>query len=135
MTTMSEEDYLKAIHALCCDAGRVTTCELAHHMNVAPASVTGMMQRLAKDRLVVYVPYHGVSLTELGERVASTVSRRHEIIERYLVNEIGFTLDDAHAEAEKLEHVMSHELVYRIDQKYLRQNHSQPTMHTPRTHD
>jgi DtxR family Mn-dependent transcriptional regulator len=112
---MSVEDYLKAIHELQPNKGQVTTCELAHHLNVAPASVTGMMQRLAKGLLVIYVPYHGVSLTKRGEHVASTVLRRHEIIEQYLVDTIGFTLQDAHAEAERLEHVMSYELVNKIE--------------------
>src|SRR4051794_23271998 len=109
MTTTSIEDYLKAIHELQRSKGQVTTCELAHHLHVAPASVTGMMQRLAKERLVNYMPYRGVSLTQSGEHVASTVLRRHKIIEQYLVDTIGFTFEDAHAEAERLEHVMSYE--------------------------
>jgi DtxR family Mn-dependent transcriptional regulator len=85
-----------------------------------------MMQRLAKELLVIYVPYHGVSLTKLGEQVASTVWHRHEIIEQYLVNAIGFTLDDAHAEAERLEHVMSYELVNKIERTLIDKNPNQP---------
>jgi DtxR family Mn-dependent transcriptional regulator len=126
MTTTSVEDYLKAIRELQRDKAQVTTCELAHHLHVAPASVTGMMQRLAKELLVIYVPYHGVSLTKLGEQVASTVWHRHEIIEQYLVNAIGFTLDDAHAEAERLEHVMSYELVNKIERTLIDKNPNQP---------
>jgi DtxR family Mn-dependent transcriptional regulator len=114
MTTTSAENYLKAIRELCDAGGRVTTCTLARHFNIAPASVTNMVQRLAAEGLLDYAPYSGVKLTEAGEREAAAVLRRHEIIERYLINTFGFDEAQAHAEAERLEHVVSPNLVQRM---------------------
>jgi DtxR family Mn-dependent transcriptional regulator len=114
MTTTSTQNYLKAIHELCSADRRVTTCALARHLNLAPASVTNMMQRLAIAGLVDYAPYRGAALTPAGEREASTVSHKHEVIERYLIGALGFDGAQAHAEAERLEHVASPELVSRM---------------------
>jgi DtxR family Mn-dependent transcriptional regulator len=114
MTTTSAENYLKAIHELRDASGRVTTSVLARHLEIAPASVTNMMQRLAMDGLVDYTPYRGAALTEAGEREASAVSHKHEVIERYLIRTLGFNPEQAHAEAERLEHVASHNLVSKL---------------------
>lgn len=117
MTTTSIENYLKAIRELRGPSGaddRVTTCALARHLQIAPASVTNMLQRLAADGLVDYAPYRGALLTEMGEREASAVSHKHEVIERYLIGALGFNDAQAHAEAERLEHVASHDLVVRM---------------------
>jgi DtxR family Mn-dependent transcriptional regulator len=115
MTTTSIENYLKAIRELRGADERVTTCVLARHLTIAPASVTNMVQRLAADGLLEYTPYRGVALTAAGEREASAVSRRHEIIERYLIGVLGFSDAQAHAEAERLEHVISNDLVSRME--------------------
>ncbi len=114
MTTTSTENYLKAIRELRDANGRVTTCVLARHLNIAPASVTNMVQRLATDGLLDYTPYRGVALTIVGEHAAAAVSHKHEIIERYLIGTLGFDDAQAHAEAERLEHAASHELVERM---------------------
>lgn len=117
MTTTSIQNYLKAIGELRGPDGRVTTCVLARHLQVAPASVTNMVQRLAADGLLDYTPYRGVALTKAGEREAHTISRKHEIIERYLVGKLGFTPEQAHTEAERLEHVVSLDLCSRMDMR------------------
>ncbi len=114
MTTTSIQNYLKAIGELRDADGRVTTCVLARHLGIAPASVTNMMQRLAADGLLDYTPYRGVALTTAGEREAEAVSRKHEVIERYLIGTLGFSNAQAHAEAERLEHAASHQLVERM---------------------
>lgn len=114
MTTSSTENYLKAIREIRNANRRVTTCALARHLNIAPASVTNMVKRLAVDGLLDYVPYRGVALTKMGERLAYAVSQRHEIIERYLTNAIGFDAAQAHAEAERWEHIVSDELARRL---------------------
>lgn len=114
MTTTSAENYLKAILELRGAGERVATSALAHHFNIAPASVTNMVQRLAMEGLLDYAPYSGVKLTEAGEREATAVLVRHEIIERYLINTLGFDEAQAHAEAERLEHVVSPDLVQRM---------------------
>ena len=59
----SMEDYLRAIYILAEREGEVTTTRLAEYLQVAPPSVTGMLKKLARLRLVHYTPYRGVALT------------------------------------------------------------------------
>ncbi|HKY60613.1 MAG TPA: metal-dependent transcriptional regulator [Gemmatimonadota bacterium] len=112
------EDYLKAIYALSReDLGedRVSTSAIAERMQVSAASATSMMQRLAEMKLVHYVPYQGVSLTEAGEKIALEVIRHHRLLELYLAEALGYPWDAVHDEAERLEHVISEEFEDRID--------------------
>ncbi|MGH7588185.1 MAG: metal-dependent transcriptional regulator [Gemmatimonadota bacterium] len=112
------EDYLKAIYALSReDLGmdRVSTSAIAERMQVSAASATSMMQRLAEMKLVDYVPYQGVALTEAGEKIALEVIRHHRLLELYLAEALGYPWDAVHDEAERLEHVISEEFEDRID--------------------
>lgn len=118
-TTTSIQNYLKAIRELRGADGRATTCALARHLQIAPASVTNMVQRLAAEGLVDYLPYRGAALTWAGEREASAVSHTHEVIERYLIGTLGFSPEQAHAEAERLEHVVSPDLVGKMAALYV----------------
>jgi DtxR family transcriptional regulator, Mn-dependent transcriptional regulator len=105
------EDYAKAIYALERRGGEtVTTNALAERMGVTAASASGMVKRLGELGLVEHQPYHGVSLTEDGNRVALEVIRHHRLLELYLVTSLGVSWDRVHAEAEVLEHVLSEEL-------------------------
>ena len=105
------EDYAKAIYALERRAGdAVTTNALADRLGVTPASASGMVKRLGELGLVEHRPYHGVSLTEQGRRVALEVMRHHRLLELYLVQDLGVPWDRVHQEAEVLEHVLSEEL-------------------------
>ncbi len=108
------EDYLKAIYTLAQRERPVTTTGLAAHVRVAPASVTNMIKRLARLRLVRHTPYHGVELTEAGEKVALEVIRHHRLLELYLSRHLGVSLDRVHGEADRLEHVISEDLEERI---------------------
>jgi DtxR family Mn-dependent transcriptional regulator len=111
------EDYLKVIYTLIRERGeeRASTSAIADRMEVSAASATNMMQKLADMRLVEYVPYRGVSLTEAGEKIALEVIRHHRLIELYLAEALGYSWDAVHDEAERLEHVISEEFEDRID--------------------
>jgi len=110
----SVEDYLKAIYALC-DAGTVaSTSAIAESLDVQPASVTGMVKRLAESGLLEHVPYRGVQLTDQGTREALRVLRRHRILETYLMEHLGYRWEDVHREADRLEHAASDDLVERM---------------------
>jgi DtxR family Mn-dependent transcriptional regulator len=109
------QDYLKAIYALEAAGERVTTSALADRMSVSAPSATAMTKRLAELGLVERAPYRGVVLTEHGRRGALEVLRHHRLLERYLVDRLGLSLDAVHAEAELLEHALSEELEARID--------------------
>jgi DtxR family Mn-dependent transcriptional regulator len=105
------EDYAKAIYALERRAGHeVSTNALAERMGVTAASASGMVKRLGELGLATHQPYHGVSLTERGRRVALEVMRHHRLLELYLVENLGVPWDRVHEEAEVLEHVLSEEL-------------------------
>jgi DtxR family Mn-dependent transcriptional regulator len=111
------EDYLKVIYTLVHERGeeRASTSAISERMGVSAASATNMMQKLADMRLVEYVPYRGVSLTDAGEKIALEVIRHHRLIELYLSEALGYSWDTVHDEAERLEHVISEEFEDRID--------------------
>ena len=109
------QDYLKEIYKLQDVGGRVSVTALAREQHVAPGSASEMVKKLAALQLVDHEPYRGVRLTEAGERVAVEVIRHHRLLELYLAETLGLDVDDVHAEADRLEHVISEELEARID--------------------
>ncbi len=105
------EDYTKAIYALeLRDSDPVTTNAVAERLGVTPGSASAMVKRLGELGLAEHRPYHGVSLTDQGRRVALEVIRHHRLLELYLVEDLGVPWDRVHKEAEVLEHVLSEEL-------------------------
>jgi DtxR family Mn-dependent transcriptional regulator len=113
--TVAVQDYLKAIYVLESSGERVTTSALARRMSVSAPSATAMTKRLDELGLVERVPHRGVALTEAGRLGALEVLRHHRLLERYLVDRLGLSLDEVHAEAELLEHALSEELEAKID--------------------
>jgi DtxR family transcriptional regulator, Mn-dependent transcriptional regulator len=113
--TEAIEDYAKTIYALARRTeGPVGTSALAERLGVSPGTVTAMLKRMAELGLVEHRPYHGVELTEAGERVALEVIRHHRLIEAYLAEALGMPWDRVHDEAEVLEHYISEELEERM---------------------
>jgi DtxR family Mn-dependent transcriptional regulator len=116
----AEQDYLKQIYRLQEESGRATTQELATRLGVKPSSVTAMLKHLAADPAGPYVrhtPYRGVELTDKGLAVALKTLRHHRLIELFLTELLDMPWDQVHAEAERLEHVVSEELEERIAAK------------------
>lgn len=112
--TAPVEDYLKAIYEIELSHEAAATNDIAHRLQIAPASVSGMVRRLADQGLLAYERYRGVRLTDTGRRAALRTIRRHRVIEAYLVRALGYPWDQVHAEAERLEHSASDELVDRM---------------------
>jgi len=112
--TAPVEDYLKAIYAFERDGHAAATNDIAQRLSIAPASVSGMVQRLADQGLVEYERYRGVRLTAAGRRAALRTLRRHRVIEAYLVRALGYGWDTVHEEAERLEHAASDTLIDRM---------------------
>ena len=111
----STEDYIKGIYKLRKNGKCVSTSELARHLNISDASVTDMIKRLSARKLLHYIPYRGVELTEAGKKLAVKMMRRHRLWEMFLVQFLGYSWDEVHEEAEHLEHVTSDELEHRLD--------------------
>ena len=109
------QDYLKGIYKLQEAGGKATVTALARDQGVSPASASAMLKKLAALELLDHEPYHGARLTEAGERVALEVIRHHRLLELYLAQTLGLHVDDVHAEADRLEHVISEELEAKID--------------------
>ena len=110
------EDYLKTIYELTRASERATTNQIAARMEVTPASVTNMIQKLAETDppLIEYRKHRGVALSQEGERVALEIIRHHRLLEMFLHETLGYSWDEVHEEADRLEHVISEEMEERI---------------------
>lgn len=113
MLSPAIEDYLKTIYKLQTD-GAVSTSDIARTLDVAAASVTSMVKRLAKLGFVRYESYRGVELTEPGQKVALEIIRHHRLLETYLREVMGYSWKQLHDEAEHLEHHISEEFEDRL---------------------
>jgi DtxR family transcriptional regulator, Mn-dependent transcriptional regulator len=109
------QDYLREIYKLQTGSERVSVTALARASHVSAASASAMVKKLAALDLVDNEPYRGMRLTAAGERVAVEIIRHHRLLELYLAETLGVDVADVHAEADRLEHVISEELEARID--------------------
>jgi len=116
MFSKAEENYLKLIYKLEeTEKNTVPTGAVASAFGIQASSVTEMIKKLAKKKLVEYEKSKGVKLTTLGKSIAVAVVRKHRIWETFLVNTLKFGWEQVHDLAEQLEHVHSEELVNRLD--------------------
>ena len=104
--SVSVEDYVKAIWEVA-GADVASTKDIAERLLIAPPSVTNMFVRLREMGFVEYERYQGVSLTERGREEALRLVRRHRLIETFLLQHLGYSWDEVHEEAERLEHAVS----------------------------
>lgn len=115
MLTEEQEDYLKSIFGLNGTIDYVSNKNLAQDLNIKPSSVSEMMLRLKKDNYVDIRPYKGVKLTQKGIDHTTNIIKRHRLIERFLIEELEYTWDEVHEEAEILEHRVSDRFIEKID--------------------
>ncbi|MCD4685828.1 MAG: metal-dependent transcriptional regulator [Anaerolineae bacterium] len=108
------EDFLKAVYLLQQERERVQTSILAEALGITAPSTTEMAKKLARANLVEHEPYRGMRLTTAGKRVALEIIRNHRLLELFLVQALGYTWDEVHEEAERLEHAISERLAQRI---------------------
>lgn len=101
------EEYLEALFHLQEEDKAVSTKALAGKLSIKPASVTEMIKKLSAQKLVAYIPYHGVKLTKNGKQAAAILVRRHRLSERFLADMLGIPWEELHDEACKFEHVIS----------------------------
>jgi len=118
----SVDNYLKAILSLGgpeSESRRVTSTSLAERLQVAPASITNMLQKLAAaaEPLVEYERHRGVKLSPSGKRRALEIVRHHRLIETFLYKILDYPIEEVHDEAERLEHFISERFEERIAAK------------------
>ncbi len=116
MHSFTEENYLKAIYHLS-DGNNtvVSTNSIAEVTTTKAASVTDMLKKLADKKLINYIKYQGVTLTDIGVKAAVNIIRKHRLWEVFLVEKLGFKWDEVHDIAEELEHINSAVLIDRLD--------------------
>ncbi len=111
----SQEDYLKAIWYLEKERRRATAKTVAEACEVRPPTVLSMFRILSRMGLITYNRSQGACLTEKGEQLARKLVRKHRLIETFLEQVLKMDGGVLHEEAEKLEHVVSDQLMHRID--------------------
>jgi DtxR family Mn-dependent transcriptional regulator len=117
MSTISQEDYLKAVYVFKeTKEDAVTTTELARKLEVSNAAISDMSKKLDGLGLINYSRYKGMELTPDGEKTALKVIRRHRLWELFLVEALGLSWTEVHDEAELLEHKTSDFLIDKIDE-------------------
>ncbi len=109
-------DCLKLINAMQERGQKVSTSAVSEQLGVSDATATMMFKDFAAAGWVEHIPYRGVRLTPLGERKAMEVIRHHRLLELYLARELGYSWDKVHAEADRLEHVISEEFEDKLDE-------------------
>ncbi|OLC14660.1 MAG: hypothetical protein AUH32_05005 [Actinobacteria bacterium 13_1_40CM_66_12] len=112
--TRSQQDYLKALYHLHGDSRPVPTRDLAQRLGISSPSVSEMVTRLTAQGLVEHDRYRGQQLTRDGRKVALELVRHHRLLEMFLVQVLGYSWDEVHEEAERLEHVISERMEQRI---------------------
>ena len=112
--TRSQEDYLKSLYLLGGGEHPVPTRELAQRLGISSPSVSEMVTRLSSQGLVEHDRYRGQQLTKEGRKVALELVRHHRLLEMFLVQVLGYSWDEVHDEAERLEHVISERMEQRI---------------------
>ncbi|WP_405472233.1 metal-dependent transcriptional regulator [Paenarthrobacter ilicis] len=126
----SIEDYVKVIYSFTEWQDKpITSSQLAQRLGVANSSVSEMVRKLKDQGLVNHQPYSAIRLTESGRQLALAMVRRHRLLETYLVEELGYSWDEVHDEAEMLEHAVSDTFIERMSAKLghpLRDPHGDP---------
>ena len=116
MLNRAEEDYIKAIYELTIQNEKdlVKSNEISEYFGYSDQSINEMIKKLNTKRLVTFKPYVGISLTNKGKKEAIRMIRAHRIWEVFLTDKLGFSWENVHEDAEKLEHATSDEVLNRL---------------------
>ena len=107
MNSLTEENYLKALFNIANEAGEVNVTELSKNLDIKMPTVTSMMKKLARKKLVHYESYKPLRLTEKGKKEAGLIIRKHRLTEMFLVDKMKIGWEDVHDIAEQIEHIQS----------------------------
>jgi DtxR family Mn-dependent transcriptional regulator len=109
-TSVSREDYLKAIWEMVQEEREPISARLAEELGVTPPAVTAALKRLTRDGLLRVERSGRIALTRKGSGMADHLAMRHQLAEKLLTEVIGLDWTRAHDEAERLEHGISPEV-------------------------
>ena len=111
VVTNKAEEYLETIYRLESKVGFARTMALSRELGVVPGSITNTIEILERKGLVIHRPYKGVTLTDNGRKIASSILRRHRLAERLLTDFFHLDWSEVHDPACKLEHALSPEII------------------------
>ncbi len=114
--SQSVEDYLKYIYHIQLTDKKVNTSGLAEMLNISPASVSEMINKLSKMGWITNTPYKGFKLTKKGEKISVNLIRKHRLLEVFLQQHLKYQWDEVHNEAEILEHVCSDNFINKLEE-------------------
>ena len=113
--TPNKEDYLKCIYEIGTEVEKISNKEISSRMQVSPPAVTEMIKRMISEGLLVKDKSRGYLLTDLGSQLVSDLYRKHRLIEVFLLENLDYTTEEVHEEAEVLEHTVSEHFIDKLD--------------------
>ncbi len=116
MPSQTKENYLKALYFLKQKDDDITVTHLSKMMEVSSPTVNNMVKKLKEKGWVKYEKYKPILLTELGEKMAALIIRKHRLAEMFLVKFMDFGWEEVHDIAEELEHISSDKFFNRMDE-------------------
>lgn len=116
MISFTEENYLKAAYTLAEKSGEVSVNELSKMLNIKMPTVNSMVKKLSEKGYLIYQSYKPVQLTEMGEKTALIIIRKHRLTEMFLVEKMGFGWEEVHEVAEQIEHIKSPKFFAKMDE-------------------
>ena len=103
------EEYLEVLYRNGSNGEQVSTTKLSRELGIAPGSVTQMLKKLEKLNYITYTPYKGASLNDEGLKIAQKITRKHRILEKFLMDILKIKEENVHDQACKMEHTLSDE--------------------------
>jgi DtxR family Mn-dependent transcriptional regulator len=103
------EEYLEVLYRNGSNGEQVSTTQLSKDLGIAPGSVTQMLKKLEDLGYITYTPYKGATLTEEGMKIAQKITRKHRILEKFLLDILKVKEENIHDQACEMEHTLSDE--------------------------
>ena len=116
MNSLTEENYLKALFNIANKDGEVNVADLSKSLDLKMPTVTSMVKKLAKKKLVHYESYKPLRLTEKGKKEAGLIIRKHRLTKMFLVDKMKMGWEDVHDIAEQIEHIQSNVFLDKMDE-------------------
>ena len=103
------EEYLEVLYRNGSNGEQVSTTQLSKDLGIAPGSVTQMLKKLEDLGYIEYTPYKGATLTNEGMKIAQKITRKHRILEKFLLDILKVKEENIHDQACEMEHTLSDE--------------------------
>ncbi len=116
MPTQTKENYIKAIYFLSQKDQRISVTDLSKEMGVSTPTVNNMVKKLEGYGWITYKKYKPIEITEVGQKIAALIIRKHRLAEMFMTKVMGFGWEEVHEIAEEMEHIQSDKLFDRMDE-------------------